>query len=67
MFPIQFIKAGVKDVIFAQKLGQRAAAVAAERAAVPEWYEKHKEQLPDGPPPPAVARSGYNGNGVTPE
>ena len=88
VFPIQFIKGEVKDVIFAKKLDQREAdvkkkeaavaeeraavaveraAVAVERAAVLEWYEQHKEQLTDVPPPPGVTCSGYNGNGATPE
>ena len=48
-------------------VAEREAAVAAERAAVLEWYEQHKEQLPDAPPPPGIARSGYNGNGATAE
>ena len=116
VFPIQLIKAEVKDVLFVRNVDQkaaavakqaaavaareaavseraaavaaerdavaeraaavaaeqdavaeRAAAVAAERAAVLEWYEQHKEQLPDAPPPPGIARSGYNGNGATAE
>ena len=109
VFPIQLIKAEVKDVIFVRKVDQKAAAVAereaavaaeqaavaeraaavaaeqaavaekaaavaaerdavaAERAAVLEWYEQHKEQWPDLPPPPGIARSGYNGNGATPD
>ena len=48
-------------------VAEKEAAVAEERAAVLEWYEQHKEQLPDVPPPPGVTRSGYNGNGATPE
>lgn len=116
VFPIQLIKAEVKDVIFVRNVDQkaaavakqaaavaareaavseRAAAVAAEQAAVEEraatvaareatvaaeqaamaeqeaavleWYEQYKEQLPDLPPPPGIARSGYNGNGATPD
>ena len=48
-------------------VAEREAAAAAERAAVLEWYEQHKEQLPDAPPPPGIARSGCNGNGTTAE
>lgn len=48
---------------------RRAAALAAERvaeaeerraAALEEWYEQHKEQLADVPPPPGIARDGYS-------
>ena len=48
-------------------VAERAAAVAAERDAVLEWYEQYKEQLPDAPPPPGIACSGYNGNGAPAE
>lgn len=50
-----------------EAVAERAAAVAAEREAVLEWYEQYKEQLPDAPPPPGIARSGYNGNGAPAE
>ena len=37
---------------------------AAEMAAVLEWYEQHKEQLADVPPPPGIGRNGdSNGAG----
>ena len=48
-------------------VAERAAAVAEQEAAILEWYEQHKDQLPDLPPPPGIAPSGYNGNRATPE
>ncbi len=34
-----------------------------ERAAVLEWYEQHKELLPNVPPPPVIDQNGHS-NGV---
>lgn len=42
----------------AERVAEAEERRAAEMAAVLEWYEQHKEQLSNVPPPPGIARNG---------
>ena len=56
--------AAERAAVAAERAAETAESRAAERAALLEWYEQHKEQLADVPPPPGIARDGHsNGAG----
>ena len=38
---------------------EQAVAERARAVAVLEWYARHKDQLPDVPPPPGMERNGH--------
>lgn len=44
----------------AERVAEAEERRVAEMAALREWYEQHKEQLSDVPPPPGIARDGHS-------